>query len=178
MSQPRVAASLAVMLLLAGAVRAQEATGPKVFEEEGEASYYGSELEGKKTASGERFDPDELTAAHPSLPLGSKATVTNEENGKKVEVEINDRGPYAKGREIDLSREAAEKLDLIEEGTAEVTIEATESQVEEAIDKPSETPKVEEQLKEARQEAAQEGTPQPKVPIDLEPPARALAGGD
>jgi rare lipoprotein A (peptidoglycan hydrolase) len=91
--------------------------------ERGEASWYGEEFEGKKTASGERFDPDKLTAAHPTLPLGSKAKVTNEETGKSVTVEINDRGPYADGREIDVSKAAAERLDMVHDGEADVKIE-------------------------------------------------------
>ena len=74
--------------------------------------------QGKKTASGERFDQDELTAAHPELPLGSEVTVTNPDTGKEVEVEVNDRGPYAKGRDIDLSKAAAEELGITEEGVA------------------------------------------------------------
>jgi rare lipoprotein A (peptidoglycan hydrolase) len=92
--------------------------------EVGEASWYGQSFAGKPTASGEPFDPEALTAAHPDLPLGTEATVTNLANGRSVEVEINDRGPYADNREIDLSRAAAERLDMIEEGEAEVRIEA------------------------------------------------------
>jgi rare lipoprotein A len=102
-----------------GAQRAQPA-GPA---QRGEASWYGEEFEGRKTATGERFDPDELTAAHPDLPLGSKAEVTNLETGKKVTVEINDRGPYAKGREIDLSKAAAKQLDMLHKGEAPVKIQ-------------------------------------------------------
>jgi rare lipoprotein A len=93
--------------------------------ERGEASWYGEAFEGKPTASGEPFDPDKLTAAHPDLPLGSKAKVTNLETGKSVTVEINDRGPYADGREIDVSKAAAQRLDMVEEGEAEVRIEPT-----------------------------------------------------
>ena len=72
--------------------------GPKV-EEIGEASWYGSAHQGKETASGETFDQNELTAAHPTLPLGTEAVVTNLETGKSVAVTINDRGPYVKGTE-------------------------------------------------------------------------------
>ena len=64
-----------------------------------------------------------MTAAHPTLPLGTKAEVTNLENDKKVEVKINDRGPYVDDRVIDVSRAAAKKLDMVEEGTAQVKIE-------------------------------------------------------
>ena len=154
-------------------VRAQSPGDPPVFREKGEASHYGDEFEGKPTASGEPFDQDKLTAAHPELPLGSEVTVTNPETGKSVEVEVNDRGPFVEGRDIDLSKAAAEKLGIVEEGVAPVEIEATKSQVEEAIDAPKEEPKVEQQLEAAREEAAKEGTPQPKVVPDLGPPETA-----
>jgi rare lipoprotein A len=78
------------------------ATKP-VHQEVGKASWYGSGFQGKKTANGETYNQKEMTAAHPSLPMGTKAKVTNLENGKKVEVMINDRGPYADDRVIDLS---------------------------------------------------------------------------
>jgi hypothetical protein len=89
----------------------------------GEASWYGPGFHGKETANGETFNQKEMTAAHPSLPMGTKAKVTNLENGKKVEVRINDRGPFARGRVIDLSRAAAKKLDMKKDGTATVKIE-------------------------------------------------------
>lgn len=88
----------------------------------GKASWYGPGFHGKKTASGERFDQNRLTAAHPRLPLGSRARVTNLNNGKEVEVTINDRGPHGGGRIIDLSRAAARRLAI--GGTARVSIEA------------------------------------------------------
>ncbi len=100
------------------------------YVEQGEASWYGPGFQGKKTATGETYDPKELTAAHRKLPLGSQATVTNLENGKQVEVEINDRGPYAQGRKIDLSKAAAERLDMLDDGTARVRIEATQEQLQ------------------------------------------------
>jgi rare lipoprotein A len=90
---------------------------------EGEASYYGGDFHGKKTATGEIFDQNKMTAASKELPLGSKATVTNEETGKSVDVKINDRGPYVDGRVLDVSKGAAKKLDMIEDGTAPVKIE-------------------------------------------------------
>lgn len=89
----------------------------------GEASWYGPGFHGKKTASGEIFDQKEMTAAHPSLPMGTEVKVTNLDNGEKIKVKINDRGPYAKDRIIDLSHAAAKKLDMENEGTAEVKIE-------------------------------------------------------
>jgi rare lipoprotein A len=147
-------------LLVPLAAQAQD-RGTVVFQEEGKASFYGDELAGQKTASGAKFDPDAMTAAHPTLPLGSEVTVTDPATAKQVEVEVNDRGPYAKGRDIDLSKGAAEKLGIAEQGVAEVRIEATKGQVEEAIDTAKEAPKVERALDAAREAAAAEGTPQP-----------------
>lgn len=103
-----------------------------VFEQNGRASWYGEDFEGKKTASGERFDPEERTAAHRSLPLGSEVTVTNPETGRRTQVEINDRGPYKPGRIIDLSRKAAEDLGIIDQGVAKVKVEATGEQLDAA----------------------------------------------
>jgi rare lipoprotein A (peptidoglycan hydrolase) len=97
--------------------------GPKV-EQVGEASWYGPAQNGKETASGETFDQNGLTAAHRTLPLGSKAVVTNLKTGKSVTVTINDRGPHVKGRKIDLSRAAAQKIGMSKEGVAKVRIEA------------------------------------------------------
>jgi rare lipoprotein A len=94
-----------------------------MHKEVGEASWYGPGLQGKETANGETFNQKELTAAHPSLPMGTKAKVTNLENGNKVEVRINDRGPFAEDRVIDLSRAAAKKLDMEEGGTTQVKVE-------------------------------------------------------
>ena len=90
---------------------------------EGEASYYGNELAGNRTASGERFNPRALTAAHRTLPLGSKLRVTNKANGKSVIVRINDRGPFAKARLIDVSFAAAQELNLIRAGTGRVRLD-------------------------------------------------------
>lgn len=112
-----------------------EASGEPVLEQVGEASFYGKGFHGKKTASGETFNQNELTAAHPTLPLGSEATVTNLETGKSVEVEINDRGPYAKGRDLDVSKAAAKKLEMTEDGVAPVKIEAEIPPQEEGQDK-------------------------------------------
>lgn len=102
-----------------------ESAKPKATRKQvGEASWYGPGFQGQETASGETFDQKAMTAAHPSLPLGSKAKVTNLENGKSVEVTINDRGPDVKGRAIDLSSGAANKLDMKEQGAAQVKIES------------------------------------------------------
>jgi rare lipoprotein A len=90
---------------------------------EGMASFYGAELAGNRTANGERFNPAALTAAHRTLPMGTRLRVTNKSNGKSVIVRINDRGPFAKGRIIDVSRAAAEKISMVRSGTARVTLE-------------------------------------------------------
>ncbi|MGM0587672.1 MAG: septal ring lytic transglycosylase RlpA family protein [Bacteroidota bacterium] len=89
---------------------------------EGQASWYGPNFHGKKTASGERFNMYRYTAAHRTLPLGTKIRVVNVDNGKSVVVRINDRGPYAKGRILDLSKRAARKLDMLDTGTAHVQL--------------------------------------------------------
>ena len=89
----------------------------------GEASYYGNELAGNRTASGERFNPRALTAAHRTLPLGSKLKVTNKANGKSVIVRVNDRGPFVKKRLIDVSYAAAQQISMISAGKAQVTLE-------------------------------------------------------
>jgi rare lipoprotein A len=90
----------------------------------GVASWYGRAFAGRRTASGERFDPNDMTAAHRSLPLGSIARVTNPATGHFIHVEINDRGPYAKGRILDLSRRAAARLGITEAGVARVKVQA------------------------------------------------------
>lgn len=87
------------------------------------ASFYSAEFHGKKTASGELFNKNALTAAHRSLPFGTRVRVTNPDNGKSTIVRINDRGPYIKGREIDLSLKAAQELDMLRDGVCEVRIE-------------------------------------------------------
>jgi rare lipoprotein A len=89
----------------------------------GKASYYDDSLAGKRTASGEIYDPKKLTAAHRTLPFGTRVRVTNLFNDKSVIVRINDRGPFVKSRIIDLSRAAAERLDMIDNGVVEVFIE-------------------------------------------------------
>ena len=76
------------------------------FKKNAHASYYHDKFNGKKTASGKRFDNNRLTAAHRKFPFGTKLRITNEENGKSVIVEVTDRGPFARGREIDLSKKA------------------------------------------------------------------------
>ena len=91
--------------------------------QDGLASWYGGSAQGGPTASGERFDKNAMTAAHRTLPLGTRVRVTNKKNGRTVEVRINDRGPYGRGRVIDLSEAAAKRLDMIDAGVVPVRIE-------------------------------------------------------
>jgi rare lipoprotein A (peptidoglycan hydrolase) len=88
----------------------------------GVASWYGAQFHGRPTASGEPFDMNAMTAAHRTLPLGSRARVVNLENGRSVEVRITDRGPYVGQRVIDLSYEAARELGMAPAGTAQVEV--------------------------------------------------------
>ena len=97
------------------------ACSPKVSQT-GKASYYADKFDGRKTASGEIFRNQKLTAAHKTLPFGTKVKVTNLNNGKTVKVRVNDRGPFIPGRIIDLSKRAAKKIKLDEEGVAKVKI--------------------------------------------------------
>ncbi len=89
----------------------------------GKASWYSNKFDGKRTASGERYNKNAYTAAHKSLPFGTIVRVTNTANSKKVDVKINDRGPFVKGRVIDLSQKAFEQIGNIKEGVAPVKIE-------------------------------------------------------
>jgi rare lipoprotein A len=93
----------------------------------GQASWYGGKFHGRTTANGERFDMNQLTAAHRSLPFGSRVRVTNPATNESVVVRINDRGPYAGNRVIDLSRAAARKVRLIGPGVAPVKLEVLTS---------------------------------------------------
>jgi rare lipoprotein A len=89
----------------------------------GMASYY---RHGSRTASGERFNPNELTAAHPTLPFGTRVRVTNVTTGKSVTVRVNDRGPFVRGRVIDVSHSAAESLGMVGRGVAKVKLDVVE----------------------------------------------------
>ncbi len=90
--------------------------------EGGKASYYADKFEGRKTASGAIFKQNKMTAAHKTLPFGTKVKVINKANGKKIKVQINDRGPFIEGRIIDLSKKAAKKLGIIQAGVVEVQL--------------------------------------------------------
>lgn len=98
----------------------------KGFSETGVASWYGKKFHGRKTASGERYNQNKMTAAHKTLPFGTRVRVKNRDNGKNVVVVINDRGPFAKGRIIDVSRAAAKKLGMLGAGTAKVSIKVVD----------------------------------------------------
>ena len=99
--------------------------------QQGIASWYGKDFHGKQTSSGEIYDMYQLTCAHQTLPLGTMVMVTNLENGKSVELKVNDRGPFVKGRIIDVSYAAAQMLDMSEKGTAMVKVEVFGPVIEE-----------------------------------------------
>jgi rare lipoprotein A len=112
-----------------------DSTGVSDFHQTGRASWYGRGFHGRRTANGERYDMHALTAAHRTLPLGSYVRVTNPATSRSVVVRINDRGPYARGRVIDLSMAAANVLDMRHAGTARVKIEGlTQDEARQARD--------------------------------------------
>lgn len=94
--------------------------------ETGQASYYGNEFHGRKTANGEQFDQAKLTAAHRTLPFGTRLKVTNTQNGKSVQVRVNDRGPFVKGRVIDLSSSAFKTIASLNAGVVPVRIQVVD----------------------------------------------------
>jgi rare lipoprotein A len=119
---------LVALALVACGAPAKPATPPGggqgIGVQRGMATFYGNEQQGGPTASGERFDKNQMTAAHRTLPLGTRVRVTNTRNGRSVEVRINDRGPYgSRGRIIDLSEAAARRLDMIDAGVVPVIVE-------------------------------------------------------
>ena len=121
--KPLVTLILATLTLFLLSCTQHYPTGKPVhYEATGNASWYGPDFAGKKTANGERFNPGDLTAAHRTLPFNTRLKVTNLKNGKSVIVRINDRGPYADGRIIDLSRAAAKKIGMLNSGTARVKL--------------------------------------------------------
>jgi rare lipoprotein A len=117
-----IAISLGFAVL--GTAQTQENTGKDSFRQEGIASWYGPEFDGHPTASGEIFNSSLLTAAHPSLPFGTQLKITNKHNNKQVLVRVNDRGPFVSARIVDLSKAAAEQLDMLTTGTAPVILES------------------------------------------------------
>ncbi len=102
--------------------RTESSRTPRDYLDEGLASYYGPGLEGRPTASGEKVDLEALTAAHRTLPFGTCLRVVNMENGRSVQVRVNDRGPFVKGRVIDVSLAAAKRLDMVDKGLARVRL--------------------------------------------------------
>jgi rare lipoprotein A len=98
---------------------------PPHFVQTGMASWYGKGLKGRKTANGERFDPEELTAAHRTLPFGSIVRITNLRNNRSVSVRITNRGPFIRGRIIDVSPAAARELRMVKSGVTRVRIEVS-----------------------------------------------------
>ena len=118
------AALAAIMIVFAGVGGyAVTSTDAATATYSGRASWYGSQFHGRKTASGERFNMNAMTAAHRSLPFGTRVRVTNKRNGRSVVVRINDRGPFSGGRILDVSKAAANRLGLIATGTAPVTLQ-------------------------------------------------------
>ena len=126
----RFAALLTLSLLALGALvpgaaiaRAAKERAAKARRESGWCSYYGREFFHRRTASGERLDPDRLTAAHRTLPFGTRVRVTNLANGRRVVVRINDRGPFKQGRVLDVTPAAARKLGFAQAGLAHVRLD-------------------------------------------------------
>lgn len=123
-----------LLALLAGCsvpaskVRVPEPTAERLSQT-GIASWYGPGFHGKATASGETYNQNDFTAAHQTLPLGTRVRVTNLENGSATEVSINDRGPFAKSRIIDLSYSAAQQINMVGPGTALVRVDVLDSPI-------------------------------------------------
>lgn len=115
-------AALALLLALFCTPFAFATQADAIGSEQGRATYYGNHFDGALTASGEPFSNQAMTAAHRSLPFGTKVQVTNLENGKQTIVKINDRGPFVSQRIIDLSQSAAERLDMVDRGVARVRV--------------------------------------------------------
>ena len=130
MRMPRLVTLLTVILLAAGCAERQPTQPPQApattqerFTQSGKASYYARMHHGQRTANGETHDQNALVAAHRSLPFGTRVRVTNQQNGKQVIVRINDRGPFRRGRIIDVARAAAAQLDMLDRGVVRVRIE-------------------------------------------------------
>ena len=125
-SQPAVSVFVSFFLIILLQIPDLTAQAQNI-DRKGVASFYSNKLHGRKTASGEKYNKNKLTAAHRNLPFGTILKVTNLNNGKSVLVIVNDRGPYAKQRIIDLSYAAACKLNMIQDGVARVIIEPTDT---------------------------------------------------
>jgi len=114
------ASLLAVLLTACGGSKS-------AFTQSGQGSYYADKFAGKRTASGAPYRPGKLTAAHNTLPFGTKIKVTNAKTGRSVKVTVNDRGPHVKGRIVDLSKKAANKIGLVEAGVAPVQLKVVKA---------------------------------------------------
>jgi rare lipoprotein A len=123
---PLLAAALCVAISVAGCRSATRDHVRIGWTERGEASWYGLPFHGQRTASGERYDMYLMTAAHRELPIGTVVEVTNLQNDRRVQVRINDRGPFVRGRILDLSYGAATALDMVRTGTAEIELRVVE----------------------------------------------------
>lgn len=106
-----------------GAEKAPDQVRSQPTAQTGPIAWYGKKFAGRKTASGQRFDPTAMTMAHPTLPFGTRVRVTNLDNGKSVVVRVNDRGPTTAGRIADLSQAAAEQIDMVRAGVVEAKLE-------------------------------------------------------
>jgi rare lipoprotein A len=118
-----------LVLLVLGGCSSTPKPGSAVsrgYNESGIASYYGNEFHGRKTANGERFDQGKLTAAHRTMPFGTRVKVTNTQNGRSVVVRVNDRGPFVKGRVIDLSSTAFRSIASLNAGVVAVRIQVVD----------------------------------------------------
>ena len=141
MSFPRLSllAAITVAITLTACGGSQQATGGgavRIPDARGTASYYADKFEGRTTANGEIYDHGKMTAAHRSLPFGTKVRVTRIETGASVVVRINDRGPFKAGRIIDLSKSAARELGIVQVGLAEVKLEPVGSAPSDASSAP------------------------------------------
>lgn len=131
MSKLKYAICLVSLSVLASCAAPESHTEPAVQVTKtfyGPASWYGQRFQGRQTASGERFDKEDLTAAHPTLPFDTLVRVTNETNGKAVVVRINDRGPFTGKRIIDLSQRAARVIGLMKAGVGPVKLDVLASE--------------------------------------------------
>ncbi|MDZ7803897.1 septal ring lytic transglycosylase RlpA family protein [Thiohalophilus sp.] len=142
-------------------------TSSQGYVERGHASWYGKKFHGHRTSSGETYDMYAMTAAHKTLPLPTYAEVTNLDNGRKIIVKINDRGPFHPGRIIDLSYAAAKKLGMTGKGTAPVQVRAIDPR------QPARPVQVKRPGASSRYIAARMGRQLPKQPTDTDPPAPA-----
>lgn len=145
------------------------------YDETGEASWYGPNFHGKMTANGEKYNQWAMTAAHPTLPMPSMVKVTALDTGRSIVVRINDRGPFANGRIIDLSRAAAEELGVRAKGIAKVRVQYLKPETEQYIAKLQlKKPDAWKEVDLARAEAAKAPPPEPvklaRLPVPMPPP--------